>query len=452
MFLFIMFIPAITTGTDFQNKKNCILPVRADNQISYVFLPKDTIAFTLEISVCQELIHPFVISFGLQTNKKKLIPVEIMEPQTGDTASSLTIEMIQSGSPKSVYVQLKIPSNQLTWIQESFQGFSKSFQILAWIDHQKASPIWITDVNIVNLPGRYIQAHSQENRFTKLDWYADLSRRFVHHTYGASIKTSTYARFNNNGVSTGVHSKTSLTLLENTVQLSQVDASTLLTPHQKENSYVDIDFQYLGKSIWTDHWTDSSDIMSGKNKRTFIKDIYEDQLLLIGILPVQLRAGGYGELGIEWQVKLDQTKHQALTTQFTPLVDIAGYARIDIALERAFGHIDGALRLISNRFTTETSAQMFKENNQLEAVISCLAENDLNGPDGNLVARIFREKLMVCLEEQCLFDICTEIPIPCIEEVNAFLPLVDWQSWQSNSILIDSFGELYENQAMIILP
>jgi len=445
--------PAYASVPDIQDILENIVFERADENNPLLFLPKDTLGFTLEVSSLQESLEELCVSFGIKLNDGQVLPIDIIDSLSDTPISSITIENIQSEIAKSLFVLLKFPEDLVASIQEKLQSYSEQFEIVAWLNEMQESPLSITDVLVVNLPKRY-ENHINEPDETlpsELDWYEEFHKSFVHHNYGATIDAYAYAKFNEDGASAGAHAETDLTLLDNTFQLAQVDAKILAAPHQKADSYVDIDVQYMGNTIWTYHWTDSLDILEGENERVFIKEKHYAKDFTIVIVPVHVEAGGYGALGIEWKMELDENTQEEFMTQFKPVVDIAGYARLDMDLGIASGTIKGNLTLIENEFVAEIIAQMIEENEQLQGVMSFVAENALQGPKGDISVNVSWNGTTMCMEERCVLGICIEMPVQCSQENEDLLKLVDWEFWQANDVLINTIDDLRQNVALISL-
>ncbi|MBF0450488.1 MAG: hypothetical protein HQK75_07280 [Candidatus Magnetomorum sp.] len=445
--------PVNASFPDLQDILEKIVFERADENNPLLFLPKDTVGFTLEVSSLQETLEELCVSFGIKLNDGQILPIDIIDSVSENSVSSITIQNIQSEIAKSLFVLLKFPEDLIDRIQDTLQSYSEQFEIVAWLENLQESPLPITDMLVVNLPKRYENntTNPDETLPSELDWYEAFHKSFVHNTYGASIDAYAYAKFNEDGSSAGAHAETNLTLMDNTFQLAQVDAKILAAPHQKGDSYVDIDVQYMGNSIWTYHWADTLDVLEGENERVFIKEKHYVKDFTIVIVPVHVEAGGYGALGIEWKMELDENTQTEFMTQFKPVVDVAGYARLDVDMGIASGNIKGNLSLIENEFVAEVFAQMIEENGQLEGLLSFVAENALQGPKGEISVNVSWNGTTMCMEEKCLFGFCVEVPVQCSQEGEDFLKLVDWDFWQAKDVLINTFDDLRQNVALISL-
>jgi len=451
--LFLSVSSAQSTVPDIQSIIQNIVIERADENNPLLFLPKDSVEFTLEVSSLQEALESLCLSFGIKLNDGQILPIDIIESISQTPVSSITIENIKSDIAKSLSVLLKFPENIVSRIEETFQKYSEQFEIVAWIDELQDSPLPVTDLLVVNLPKRYENEPSDPNQElpSDLDWYEEFHKSFVHNNYGAAINAYAYAKFNEDGSSAGAHAETDLTLLDNTFRLAQVDAKILAAPHKTQDSFVDIDVQYMGNSIWTYHWSDSLDILEGENERVFIKEKHYIKDITIIIVPVHLEAGGYGALGIEWKMEIDENTQTEFMTKFKPVVDVAGYARLDVDLGIASGSVKGNLNLIENEFVAEVIAQMIEENDQLEGALSFVAENDLQGPKGDISIYVSWNGTSTCMEERCLFGICMNVPVQCSQQGEDFMPLVDWDFWKAKDVLINTFDDLRQNVALISL-
>jgi len=449
----LMVTPATASVSNLNDIINNIVFERADENNPLLFLPKDTVGFTLEVSSIQEALEELCVSFGIKLNDGQILPINIIDSLSQTPVSSITIENVQSEIAKSLFVLLQFPEELVAQIQEKLQTYSEQFEIVAWIDQLQENPMSITDLLIVNLPKRYENNTSQpdETLPSELDWYEEFHKSFVHNNYGASIDAYAYAKFDEDGSSAGAHAETNLTLLDNTFQLAQVDAKILAAPHQKSDSYIDIDVQYMGNSIWVYHWADTIDILEGENERVFIKEKHYVKDFTIVIVPVHIEAGGYGALGIEWKMDLDENTQEEFMTQFKPVVDIAGYARLDVDLGIASGTIKGNLTLIENEFVAEIIAQMVEENGQLEGALSFVVENALQGPKGEISVNVSWNETTMCMEEKCFLGFCAEVPVQCTNEGADFMKLVDWDFWQANDVLINTIDDLRQNVALISL-
>ncbi|KPA17709.1 conserved hypothetical protein, secreted [Candidatus Magnetomorum sp. HK-1] len=451
--LFVAVSPAQSSLPNIQSILENIVLDRADENNPLLFLPKDTVEFTLEISSLQETLESLCVSFGIKLNDGQILPINIIDSISQNPVSSITIENIQSEIAKSMAVLLKFPENIVERIQEAFQKYSEQFEIVAWIDNLKESPVSVTDLLVVNLPKRYENNSPEPNQElpSDLDWYEEFHKSFVHNNYGATIDAYAYAKFNDDGASAGAHAETDLTLLDNSFQLAQVDAKILAAPHKTDDSYVDIDVQYMGNSIWTYHWANSLEILEGENERVFIKEKHYVKDMTIIIVPIHLEAGGYGALGIEWKMEIDENTQTEFMTKFKPVVDVAGYARLDVDLGIASGSVKGNLSLIENEFVAEVIAQMIEENDQLEGALSFVVENDLQGPKGDISIYVSWNGTSTCMEERCLFGICVPVPVQCSQEGEDFMPLADWEFWKAKDVLINTFDDLRQNVALISL-
>ncbi len=208
----------------------------------------------------------------------------------------------------------------------------------------------------------------------------------------------------------------------------------------------------LGKQLFSYAKTGSAKVSL---KRSFTQRVSVKYVVVIFIIPVELEAGAYGELGLQFDFGADHyTKFYA---KAGPFVDAGAFASAKVTAFVAWAGIRGNLSLIKDEFWGEASCAVDFRNGgrDLLANLGLRVWNDLYGPSGFLQAYAGYCYPWICKKEVCiggggggkklfglikipkLPKICVTIWYPCVQRKEKPWTLADWHSFHIDSVLLD---------------
>ena len=210
----------------------------------------------------------------------------------------------------------------------------------------------------------------------------------------------------------------------------------------------------LGKQLWSYARTGSA---SAGFKKSFTQKIKASYLVVIFIIPVELEAGAYGELGLQFNFGAEHYTH--FYAKAGPFVDVGAFASAKVSVIVAWAGIKGTLSLIKDEFWGEVSGGMEVRNGGRDLLVDLGLRvwNDLYGPSGRLAVFAGYWCPGICEKEICTEDlglvgdiideivcwlgdcdeICIKLLYPCVKKKEKDWTLADWHSFHVEGVILD---------------
>lgn len=210
----------------------------------------------------------------------------------------------------------------------------------------------------------------------------------------------------------------------------------------------------LGKKLFSLSYLKTGSASTGF-KKSFTEQIKVKYMVVIFIIPVELEAGAYGELGLQFQFGVEH--YAKFYAKAGPFIDVGAFASAKVTVIVAWAGIRGTLSLIRDEFWGEVSGGMEVRSGARDLIMSMGLRvwNDLYGPSGRLAVFAGYYYPGICKKEVCgadwladilhtisfgLFDddeICIDLPYPCIKTKEKDWTLADFHTFHEESVLLD---------------
>jgi len=430
-----------------------------DSGNSSVLHEDGRVELTIQIAPGKKEQPKVPLKFGLEIRNGMYADLLVWNSESQQFSDSLTVYDIVPEAEKSVALTLLLPPALIERLR-GIIGDSQTFKIVSWMEDAPDTKVQVSDLMVVNLPERFAGTTDEDGE--KRDssrgshWVktGNFYKNFANSMFGATVCGSSDTTFDSGGgsaeVKTNVNADVDVCVLGRRFDFLDAvgSAKANATSHLPERDCQDSSVQHLKKTLW--HYLGCK---GDRNRPIFSVDVNAQMVVVIFIIPVELKAGAHGELGIlvECNKKISYPASH-ISYKAGPYVDSSAYASAAVTCFVAWAGIRGTLDpIIKDEFWGELACSMEVRNGGRDVWgnISFRVGNELYGPHGKLGPYAGYWYPSICKKEVCigggkkLFGlikipkICFPVFYPCIKTKEKWWVLVDWNAFERHDILLD---------------
>ncbi|MDM8552169.1 BACON domain-containing carbohydrate-binding protein, partial [Desulfobacterales bacterium HSG2] len=405
-------------------------------------LPDGRVELTIHIAPGMMVQPELPLKFGLEVRKGMYADLLVWDSDIEQFTDVLTVKDVGPEVEKSVALTLLLPPELIERLKGSI-GTSSTFNIVSWIDGT-SDIVEVSELDVVDMPDRFTEDRDNKERKaarndTVIKWSRGYQKNFANTSFGAGIAAHAYAQLGKRGALASADGNAHVWVLGKRFEILGADGKAEAMPAEVGKSYLDLDVRFLNNSIWSYY---KEGYLINKGKKSFSKKVEVSKTFVIIIIPVTFTAGARGELGIQWDVDMNNRwdlGYGNFYAKVGPFLDIGAYGSAKINLYLAWGGVKGTLSpLIRDEFWAHIDCPMELRDNRcrLWGKLTFRVYNELWGPHGKFGPFAGYRKPSICYKKICIWG-CLKIPYPCLKKVEKWWVLVDWRSYYRKDTLVN---------------
>ncbi len=404
-------------------------------------LPDGRVELTIHIAPSMMVQPELPLKFGLELRKGMHADLLVWDSDIEQFADVLTVEDVGPEVEKSVALTLLLPPELIERLKGSI-GTASTFNIVSWIDGT-SDIVKVSELDVVDMPDRFTEDRDSKERKTArndtvIKWSRGYQKNFANTTFGAGIAAHAYAQLGKRGALASADGNAHVWVLGKKFEILGADGKAEAMPAEVGKSYLDLDVRFLNQSIWAYY---KEGYLINKGKKSFSKQVGTSKTFVIIIIPVTFSAGASGELGIQWDVDMNNRwdlGYGNFYAKVGPFLDVGAYGSAKINLYLAWGGVKGTLSLIKDEFWAHIVCPMELRNGRCElwGNLTFKVYNELWGPSGKFGPFAGYRAPAICYTKICIWG-CIKIPYPCLKKKEKWWVLVDWRSYYRKDTLVN---------------
>jgi hypothetical protein len=207
--------------------------------------------------------------------------------------------------------------------------------------------------------------------------------------FGAGVHFDTSGSLTGTGMQTSLSATVPMNVFTANYTLIDIESSANYNALVPTSASFSASLSFNEVSLWS---KDGSSNFSYSDNISYEKSITEDELLMVGPVPVTLSAGADATIGTTFDIALADT----FKANMTPNTSVGAVATASIGAPGFSAGIEGTLNLVENSFPVTIEAQMQEQNNDIQGTLSISASDTLTGPNGTLSAFVEYPSVTVC--------------------------------------------------------
>lgn len=229
---------------------------------------------------------------------------------------------------------------------------------------------------------------------TGIAWAEDFHKFWANSTFGVGVDFHAGTSVDKRGLIGELNAAVPVRLFKQDFDFVSSDLYARAAPHDTTQSRFSFDVKVVGVSVYSKLVVDP---VYEWNETPFkaVKSIEKRSIVFVGPVPIELRAGATGEIGVNLKFRVD-TKSATLEGQ--PYFTLSAFASAGVNLVAVSAGIRGDVELLGDTLTAATTAELAITNagRYLDGRILLNATNELRGPSGRLYLFVTYPGVKLC--------------------------------------------------------